>query len=105
MAEFNVSSFLTTISKSQIFVFTDFSYEISAKIFFRSNPSMALSTITRRPVAGAYKLTESLLAKAHVDYDINYQGFLANHLPHGLYTLCALGGELNKKKTTFSIHI
>ncbi len=54
---------------------------------------MACKSITCQPsAAGAYQLTEHLLAKAHTDYDINYQGHLANHLPHGMYTLCVLGG-------------
>lgn len=59
---------------------------------------MALSTITCRPADGAYELTENLLAKAHVEYDINYKGYFANHLPHGLYTLCVLGGILTNLK-------
>lgn len=59
---------------------------------------MALSNIIRKPADGTYELTENLLAKAHVEYSITYQGFLANHLPHGLYTLCALGGtDMNFK--------
>lgn len=53
---------------------------------------MAHSSSTRKPTDGAYELTETLLAKAHAEYDITYQGYLANHLPHGLYTLCVLGG-------------
>lgn len=53
---------------------------------------MALSINTWRPVDGALELTKNLLAKAHSDYDVTYQGYLANHLPHALYTLYALGG-------------
>lgn len=53
---------------------------------------MALSNITRQPADGAYQLVKNLLAKAHAAYDMTYRGYLANHLPHGLYTLCVLGG-------------
>lgn len=55
---------------------------------------MTISNITCPPADGAYELTKNLLAKAHSDYDVNYEEYLANHLPHGLYTLCALGGIL-----------
>ncbi|KAJ6642068.1 Oxidoreductase AflY [Pseudolycoriella hygida] len=57
---------------------------------------MAPSHLTLRVADGAYKLTENLLSKAHYTYDVVYQGYLANHLPHGLYTLCALGASTER---------
>lgn len=65
---------------------------------------MACSTVNRT-AAGAYELTKRLLIKAHAEYDINYQGYLANHLPHGLYTLCALGASTSRLQQFYDMYV
>ena len=37
--------------------------------------------------------TRDLLLKAHERFDIEYGGFLSNHMTHGLMALDMLGGE------------
>ncbi|XP_037040039.1 oxidoreductase AflY-like [Bradysia coprophila] len=58
-----------------------------------------------RTAAGAYELTKNLLIKAHAEYDINYRGYLANHLPHGLYTLCALGASTSRLQQFYDKYV
>lgn len=41
---------------------------------------------------GGLELVKDLIKKAHHEFDIVYDVYLANHLPHGLYTILSLGG-------------
>lgn len=53
---------------------------------------MSTSNTPLRADDGGYELTEILLSKAHLDFHVNFRGYFLNHLSHGLYTVCALGG-------------
>ena len=47
-------------------------------------------------VADPKNIVIFLVAKNHVENDINYKDFLGNHTVHGICTLYSLGGRLRK---------